>query len=400
MILIDKNDPKSRHHSLNEPNALRLRANASKANSHLSDVIDWLNVEQSQRYDSIDNNPACNIYAADVCYLCNIPFPPANYHDFNSCNMKTEFTSNMFLNWLASDGLKLGWRRARNLDEVQTAVNGGSVGLIIAKSIKLSERGHVSIVVPETTNTKAIRKGGKVTYPVQSTAGRKCQNRFANLDWWNANRHNELSLWLADMPEKSIFERQIPNTVYSRIIHTFLPTQVDNLHAQLLHAQSQLNGYELEDELLEVLIAAEDRRYMFHSGYDLRGILRALFRYIWHQRREGASTIEQQLVRTLTNRRELSLKRKGLEILLARWCNDHFDKRKMATIYISNAYFGWQMNNLKQAYNRLVLHAPLSLDDACFLVALLRTPLPQHPLPEVSKRIQTRVRYLKNKMRL
>ena len=63
----------------------------------------------------------------------------------------------------------------------------------------------------------------------------------------------------------------------------------------------------------------------------------------------GASTINQQLVRVLTNRYERTFKRKVKEILLASLVARAIPKTDIPGIYLSVAYFGWRMNGLVQA---------------------------------------------------
>ena len=70
-------------------------------------------------------------------------------------------------------------------------------------------------------------------------------------------------------------------------------------------------------ELIALLAAIEDRKFFIHDGYDVLGMIRAVHVFIFRSKLEGASTIEQQLVRVLTDRRELTLYRKFREICLA-----------------------------------------------------------------------------------
>ncbi|HIF7993903.1 TPA: transglycosylase domain-containing protein, partial [Morganella morganii] len=49
------------------------------------------------------------------------------------------------------------------------------------------------------------------------------------------------------------------------------------------------------------VVAIEDRRFFFHYGVDTRSIIRNLIRMITFRDHGGASTIEMQLVRTITN---------------------------------------------------------------------------------------------------
>src|SRR6267378_715365 len=69
--------------------------------------------------------------------------------------------------------------------------------------------------------------------------------------------------------------------------------------------------------LISALLVAEDHRFYVHGGVDPLAILRAIWHSFYHRRLIGGSTIEQQLVRTLTERKERNLKRKIRELALA-----------------------------------------------------------------------------------
>src|SRR5207244_8697723 len=98
-------------------------------------------------------------------------------------------------------------------------------------------------------------------------------------------------------------------------------------------------------------------------------------------RREGASTIEQQIVRVLTNRFERTFVRKVHEVLLAALVADLFPKSATPRLYLSIGYFGWRMDGFLQACRRLELRPDiLSLDDAADVVARLKYPEP-HTAP-------------------
>jgi membrane peptidoglycan carboxypeptidase len=77
----------------------------------------------------------------------------------------------------------------------------------------------------------------------------------------------------------------------------------------------------LRDDVPPILVAAlltvEDRRFYQHGGVDLRATCRAILHGLAGGRWTGASTIEQQLVRTLTGRYQRTLRRKLGEMLLA-----------------------------------------------------------------------------------
>ena len=56
-------------------------------------------------------------------------------------------------------------------------------------------------------------------------------------------------------------------------------------------------------KFIQALVAAEDRRNAFHPGVDPIGIARAILARVG-ERRQGASTIEQQFVRVVTGHYE------------------------------------------------------------------------------------------------
>lgn len=145
-----------------------------------------------------------------------------------------------------------------------------------------------------------------------------------------------------------------------------------------------------------VLVSAEDRRHGCHPGFDLYAICRAIFHRITRGRREGASTIEQQIVRVVTNRFEPTVRRKLREILLASLVAAHFPKSVSPSLYLTIGYYGWQMNNYIQACRRLRLEPNnLSLDEAAAVVARLKYPEPRISPPQRLTQIGRRMEYLK-----
>lgn len=144
------------------------------------------------------------------------------------------------------------------------------------------------------------------------------------------------------------------------------------------------------------LVSAEDRRHGRHPGYDFRSIARAIFRRITSSRREGASTIEQQIVRVITNRFELTWSRKVSEILLASLVARHFPKSATPAVYLSIGYYGWRMNDYSQACRHLDLYpSNLSFEDAAALIARLKYPEPHVVSEKRLMQIARRKEYLK-----
>jgi len=145
-----------------------------------------------------------------------------------------------------------------------------------------------------------------------------------------------------------------------------------------------------------LLVSGEDRRHGRHPGFDAIAICRALWRRIGEGRREGASTIEQQIVRVVSNRFEPTVTRKVREVLLASLVAELLPKSATPSLYLSIGYFGWRMNGFAQACRRLGLRsASLSLDDAAALVARLKYPEPRQASVFRLHQIERRCLYLR-----
>lgn len=152
--------------------------------------------------------------------------------------------------------------------------------------------------------------------------------------------------------------------------------------------------FNLPDPLVATLVAGEDKRYLRHLGFDVFAIGRACWRRLFG-RREGASTIPQQLARVLTGRYERTISRKLLEIRIAIRMSRTFEKADIATLYLHIAYYGWGMNTLEQATRRLNIQlSSCSFEDAAKLVARLKYPEPKNGSPAKIKTIQDREKHL------
>lgn len=158
--------------------------------------------------------------------------------------------------------------------------------------------------------------------------------------------------------------------------------------------------------LVAAVILAEDRRFYSHGGTDPIAICRALFKTIFQNKIQGGSTIEQQLVRGLTSDYRKSLRRKLKEIALAVRLHRILQKDQIAVVYLVSAYFGWHMNGVRQAAQRLSidLRNP-TVEEVAHLIARIRHPEPRDPTSQqimatarrrewIARELQTRIHLL------
>lgn len=148
-------------------------------------------------------------------------------------------------------------------------------------------------------------------------------------------------------------------------------------------------------QMCEFLIVGEDRRFYQHSGVDLFALCRALWKTFFCGVRQGGSTIAMQFVRTITGRFEKSWRRKFIEIFLAVRLMRYVSKDRLPILYLWVAYYGWRMNNFKQACLRLGINPKsISAFEAAKLVARLKYPEPQKYNSEHFRKIHRRGRHI------
>jgi membrane carboxypeptidase/penicillin-binding protein len=202
----------------------------------------------------------------------------------------------------------------------------------------------------------------------------------------------------------SRFIRQMSLTahLFRRLAGAWLNKEWATLRVALLVAHREYSHdlkQELDKNLSNALIAAEDHRFFRHSGTDSLAILRVLWHWVRTRRLIGCSSLEQQLVRTLTGRRERTISRKAREMLLATLVASVMPKQDVPGTYLCVAYFGWQMNGIREASQRL--RFPLvrtSVVEAAGVVARLKYPEPERPSQRRLEQITKRARYIQRVM--
>ncbi len=98
---------------------------------------------------------------------------------------------------------------------------------------------------------------------------------------------------------------------------------------------------DIPETVKKAFLAAEDSSFYMHSGFDIAGISRALLVDIASGRfRQGGSTITQQLAKQLFTGKEKSVKRKLVELFLAREFEKKFSKDQILEMYLNQIYLG------------------------------------------------------------
>ena len=147
-------------------------------------------------------------------------------------------------------------------------------------------------------------------------------------------------------------------------------------------------------------VAIEDRRFYEHTGFDPRGIARAVMTGISEGRAtQGASTITQQLARNLFLSQARTLERKATELAYAVQIEQSYSKPQILGLYLSRVYFGSGAYGIEAASQRFFDKpaAKLTIKEAAMLAGVLKSPTAYNPA-EQPERSQERARLVLDAM--
>ncbi len=143
-------------------------------------------------------------------------------------------------------------------------------------------------------------------------------------------------------------------------------------------------------KLISAVIETEDQNFYDHTGIDLRGIIRALYRDIMARDFvEGASTISQQLARTLFLKSDKTMHRKTQEAVLAFQLERRYTKDEILELYLNQVYFGSGAYGVESAANIFFGKSAdqLTLSECALIAAMPKAPSRYSPLinPDLAK---------------
>ncbi|MCS5706928.1 PBP1A family penicillin-binding protein [Synechococcus sp. FGCU-3] len=143
----------------------------------------------------------------------------------------------------------------------------------------------------------------------------------------------------------------------------------------------------------QAFVAAEDRRFYQHAGVDPAGIARALVRNITQRSvEEGASTITQQLARTVFLSQDRTIIRKLKEAALAGKLERQLSKEQILTEYLNVVYLGSSAYGVADAAWIYFSKTPaqLTLPEAALIAGLPPAPSVYSPLVNPDLALQRR----------
>lgn len=167
------------------------------------------------------------------------------------------------------------------------------------------------------------------------------------------------------------------NTLKPNIVTTFCASdgQVIKTFAAYTFANVELK--EVPKQLVQALIATEDKNFYRHPGYDIVGLARSMVANVLAGRVvQGASTLTQQLSRILFLSNEKTFTRKIKELQVASQIEKTISKDKILEMYLNNVYLGSGAYGVKGAAK---IYFNKNLDELTLPEMALIAGLPQAP---------------------
>ncbi|MBI5794448.1 transglycosylase domain-containing protein [Candidatus Uhrbacteria bacterium] len=147
---------------------------------------------------------------------------------------------------------------------------------------------------------------------------------------------------------------------------------------------------------VQATIAAEDRNFCQHGGFDVKGLIRAVFQNLIGNR-VGGSTLTQQLVKNAILSNEKTIVRKVKELILSLALERRYSKDEILQIYFNEIPYGstyYGMEAAAQNYFGISV-SELTLAQAATLAALPKAPTTYLNNPD---RLQARRDYILSAM--
>lgn len=163
--------------------------------------------------------------------------------------------------------------------------------------------------------------------------------------------------------------------------------------------RTRISFRELPPNLINALVATEDKNFYDHWGVDLPRFFRAMVKNVLTLHlREGASTITQQLARNLYDLKVANesvfgkMSRKIREFITAVQIERNYTKEEILEMYFSISYFGRSAYGISSASQIYFGKTPveLTLGEGALLVGMLKGPGAYDPIRHMQRAINRR----------
>ena len=224
-----------------------------------------------------------------------------------------------------------------------------------------------------------------------------------------ADKFTTLSLTAASLPQRSeILDRNGHLLAYVYGVDVPYSTSPSNAAVlQYYGWDRQPVAYsQIDENMVNAIVAIEDYRYWVHGAIDLRGTIRAALNDIEHKPVQGGSTIAQQYVKNvlLLSAEEVgdtgaeraayaeTLSRKLNELRLAVGVEHEFTKQQILAGYLNDAYFGNNAYGIEAAAETYfgTTVDKLTVTQAATLAGIVENPSKYNPIMDPTTAVTRR----------
>ncbi|WP_372630537.1 transglycosylase domain-containing protein [Cohnella sp.] len=182
------------------------------------------------------------------------------------------------------------------------------------------------------------------------------------------------------------------------VVPVLAPTQLIDKNG---NPSSQINSVKIESvplaqiplHMRQAIVAVEDKRFYDHTGVDVLGIARAVFRNVKEGgAAQGGSTITQQLAKNVFLTGEKKFSRKLTEAAYALKIESSYSKDQILEMYLNQIYFGEGQWGIQRAARRYFGKdtKEVTLAEAALLAALPKAPSRYSPLKNMELALERR----------
>ncbi len=195
-----------------------------------------------------------------------------------------------------------------------------------------------------------------------------------------------------DLP--SVEELQNPKSNLATVIYS---SDMKTLGKYYAENRVNVKYYELDQDLVNALVATEDARFNEHSGVDARAIGRAVFGALTgHSNSGGGSTLSQQLAKMMFPRQKLNKPKMVLQKLkewvIAARLEKNYTKDEILALYLNKFDFLNQAVGVKSAaqiyFNRT--QDSLEIQQAAMLIGMAKNPSLFNPIKKADTTLHRR----------
>ncbi len=152
---------------------------------------------------------------------------------------------------------------------------------------------------------------------------------------------------------------------------------------------------QIPQKMIEATLAIEDAGFYSHFGFDIRGIVRGMYRTIVEKRLQGGSTLTQQLVKNVLLTPERTWTRKFKEAILTVGTEVMYNKNQILEMYFNQTPYGGTLWGIEAASSGIFNEdvSNLSLGQMALLAGLPAAPSRYSPFshPDLAKNRQEQV---------